>query len=369
MKLPKLEDLDVEGKRVLVRVDLDIKETQKSIISPSQKLSRVADKAQNDNFRLKAVIPTFRYLIEKKSKIIVIGHRGRPQSVQDASLSLRDLAPILSELLEKEVKFIGDISFGSIQSTIGPSNHAIIYLLENLRFDKREEGNNKKFAKELVSFADIYVNEAFAVSHRKHASVVEVPLQFKSKSKNSVAAGMRFREEIGNLSKVLDNPKKPIYMVISGIKEDKLSYLKHFKVFADKILIAGRLPEFLSDKDDMPVRMQNGKMAVAKLLPDKEDITVNSIERFEKEIKNAGTIVVSGPIGKFEDEGHRQGTERVFKAVADSKAFKVAGGGETQKAISLLGLNNKFDWISVGGGAMLEYLAHGTLPGIEALIN
>jgi len=108
---------------------------------------------------------------------------------------------------------------------------------------------------------------------------------------------------------------------------------------------------------------------VAKLIPDKEDITLNSIERFEEEVKDAGTIVVSGPLGRFEDEGHKQGTERVLKAVANSKAFKVAGGGETQKAIFSFGLEKKFDWISVGGGAMLEFLAHGTLPGIEALIN
>ena len=274
--------------------------------------------------------------------------------VYDRSESLVEFAARAMKLLEE---IINDSLSKDLRKDLDMN------IMENLRFNPGEEANDEDFAKHLAESADAYVNEAFAASHRKHASVVGIPKYLPH------AAGIRFREEVDNLSKVLDNPKKPIVVVISGNKEDKLSYLESFNKFADKILIAGRLPEFLFDKDDMQVRMQNGKVIVAKLLPDKEDITVNSIERFEEEIKNAGTIVVSGPIGRFEDKGHIQGTERIFKAVANSKAFKIAGGGETQKAISLLGLNNKFDWISVGGGAMLEYLAHGTLPGIEALIN
>jgi len=345
MKLPKLEDLGVEGKRVLVRADLDLK---------NEELKKQGNE-ESSNFRLQVLIPTLKYLIEKKAKIIVIGHKGRPGGKKVEDLSLGPVSKLLEELINKSLP-------KDLRKNLDMN------MMENLRFNPGEENNDKHYALHLAETADVYVNEAFAASHRKHASVVALPLQLKSK--NSVAVGMRFREEIGNLSKVLDNPKKPIIVVISGIKEDKLSYLEPFDKFADKILVGGRLPEKIGEMPNAKWPMLNDrKVAVAKLLPDKEDITIHSIEKFEREIEKAGTIVVSGPIGKFEEEGHMQGTERVFKAVANSSAFKVAGGGETQRAISLLGLEGKFDWISVGGGAMLEFLAHGTLPGIEALIN
>lgn len=332
MRLPKLEDLDVSEKKVLVRADLDVKE------------------AQDDDFRLKVIIPTLKYLVENKAKIIIIGHRGRPGGKKVDSLSLEPVSKLLEKLINESL----------------PENlrkDLDIHMMENLRFNPGEEKNDEHFSKHLAESGEIFINEAFAVSHRKHASIVGIPRSLPH------AAGMRFGEEISNLSKVFDNPKKPVVMVISGKKEDKLSYIESFGKFTDKILIAGRLPEYLTKEGDLPISMQNGKVVIAKLLPDKEDITVNSIERFEEEIRSAGTVVLSGPIGKFEDNGHEQGTERVFRAIADSSSFKVAGGGETQKAISELGLDSKFDWISVGGGAMLEYLAHGTLPGIEALLN
>jgi len=336
MKLPKLEDLDVGGKRVLVKADLDL---------PTRRQSE-----NKESFRLKALIPTLKYLIEKKAKIIVIGHRGRPGGKEVDSLSLEPVSKLLEKLINNSLS--KDLRKG-----------LDMHMMENLRFNPGEESNNEHYAKHLAESGDVYINEAFAASHRKHASVVGLPKYLPH------AAGFRFQEEIDNLSKVLDNPKKPVVMVISGKKEDKLSYLKSFDKLADKILLAGRLPEYFEDEKDLPVSMQKGKLVVAKLLPDKEDITLHSIERFEEEIQNAGTILLSGPIGKFEEDGHRQGTERVFNAVAESNAFKVAGGGETQKALSLLKLEDKFDWVSIGGGAMLEFLAHGTLPGIEALIN
>jgi phosphoglycerate kinase len=178
------------------------------------------------------------------------------------------------------------------------------------------------------------------------------------------AAGLRFHEEVRNLSMVFENPKRPVVMGISGVKDDKLSYIKDFLKVADKILIGGRLPEYIHDSSELH---KNPKVVVANLMADKEDITIHSVEKFEEEIGKAGTIVLSGPMGKFEEEGHRQGTKRVFEAVAFGQAFKVAGGGDTQSAIKMFGLNEKFDWISVGGGAMLTFLAKGTLPGIEAL--
>ncbi len=322
MELPKLADIELSGKRVLVRADLDF------------------DPTDTENLRLKILIPTLDYIKEKGGSIILIGHRGRPGGKVEESLSLRPFQEIFKKW-DAEV-------------------------LENLRFDPREETNDEGFAKELAAKGDIFVNEAFGASHRQHASIVALPLQFKSKSKNSVAVGLHFVKEVENLSKVLGDPRRPLVMIVSGYKDDKLTYIEDFKKFADKILIGGRLPDYIHD---VSAWRKDEKVVVANFIPDKEDITIHSIELFDKEIARAGTIVLSGPLGKFEEEGHRQGTQSVFKAVVDSSAFKVAGGGDTVSAINLFGLADKFDWVSVGGGAMLEFLAKGTLPGIEALLR
>ncbi len=311
LNLPKLTDLDVTGKRVIVRADLDIKAIDFS------------------DLRLQSLIPTLEFLKNKASKIIIIAHRGRPEGKKDEALSLRDF-----------------------QKFFEPYNAQVF---ENLRFDPHEENNDLDFAKHLASLGECYVNEAFAASHREHASIVSLPKLLPH------AAGLRFIEEVENLSKVFEEPTRPVIVIISGVKEDKVEMIKEIKDKVDKVLAAGRLPDYLGEdyKDE--------KVIVAKLNPDKEDITINSIEIFEKEIISAGTIVLAGVPGKYEDVGHNLGTERVFKAVVNSGSYKIAGGGDTEAALTLLGLKDKFNWISVGGGAMLEFLAKGTLPGLEAL--
>ena len=324
MKLPKLEDLDVSGKRVLVRVDLDYK--QEDI----------------GNKRQVALLPTLEYLADKTSKVILIGHRGRPGGKVDESLSLKSEGERLEVFLKTK--------WG--EERVAKLN---MFIMENLRFNPGEEVNDEHYTGHLAEEGDAYVNEAFGTSHRKHASIVGLPKLLPH------AAGLHFVKEVENLSRVLEKPKRPFIAIISGAKEDKLIYLDDLKKLVDKILIAGRLSEYVSNKVS--------RVLVADLKPDRQDITETSIEAFEKEIAKAGTIVLSGPVGKFEDEGARLGTERVLKAVAESSAFKVAGGGDTQRAISMFGLEDKFDWISVGGGSMLEFLAKGTLPGIQALLN
>jgi phosphoglycerate kinase len=353
--LPELKGLDVGGKSVMVRADLDLPANSPQTTDYSK------------NVRLMSLIPTLRHLHgHGAKKIILIGHRGRPKPVdsrqtsdfseEEKKLSLEPVSKVLEKMLTEE---LGEEEMKKLD----------MHVMENLRFNEGEEKNDEHFAEHLAEQADIYVNEAFAVSHRKHASVVKLPQIIKSRYRSlNVAVGLRFQEEIEQLSKIIDNPKTPVLAVISGVKEDKLSYVEPFLKFADKVLIAGRLPDYFDRSLKSEVRSPS--LVVARLLPDKEDITVHSVEKFENEIKSAGTIVVSGTVGKFEEEGHRQGTERVFKAVVENKsAFKVAGGGDTESAIQLLNLIDGFDWISVGGGSMLEFLAKGTLPGIEALIN
>jgi phosphoglycerate kinase len=332
MKLPRIDELDLKGKKVLVRADLDISEVDK------------------ENFRLECLLPTLKYLSEQNCSIIVIGHRGRPSEIPDGKtkeqvqeeLSLKSVSEALEALLKKRW---GEEKVKNLN----------MQMMENLRFNLGEEENDVSFTKHLAESGEVYINEAFAISHREHASIVGLPKFMPH------AAGFRFLEEVENLSKVFENPVRPVVAIISGIKKDKMDYIEPFKEFTDKILIAGRLPEFMPEDNADP------KLLIAKLLPDKEDITIHSIENFIDEIKKAKTIIVSGPIGKYEEEGHRMGTERVFYAVANSSAFKVAGGGDTISALNLLGLRDKFDWLSVGGGAMLEFLTKKTLPGIDVL--
>ncbi len=323
MNLPKLTDLDITGKRVLVRADLDID--------------------IGENYRLEAILPTLTYLSSKASKITIIGHLGRPQGKVVESLRIK---PVEEELR----KIAGGIEFE---------------VLENLRFNPGEENNDMSYAKELAEKGDVFVNEAFASSHRDSASITSLPTLLPH------AVGLRFEKEVENLSKVFENPERPVVLVVGGSKDDKVGYIKDLEGMVDKVLIGGRLPEYYGDMALESVRIKNDsdKTIIANLNQDKEDITLNSIEVFEKEIAKAKTIVLAGPMGRYEDEGHRQGTERIFKSVASTNAFKIVGGGDSLSVLSMYSLKDKFNWISVGGGAMLEFLSKKTLPGITALLH
>lgn len=318
MDLPKIANLDVAGKRVLLRLDLD------------------TEPEEND-FRIKSSEETLNYLKEKGAQIIIIAHKGRPEGKIDESLSLKPFQPIFDKW-GAEVK-------------------------ENLRFNPGEESNDENFTKEMASWGDVYINEAFASSHRQSASIVGLPKLLPH------AIGFRFAKEVENLSKVFDNPERPLLFIVGGSKKDKQDYIKSLEDLSDKILIGGRLPEYYGDLALESVRNkgEQDKLIIANLVQDKEDITLNSIEVFEKEISKAKMIVLAGPMGKYEEEGHGQGTERIFKAVAAANAFKIVGGGDSLSVLSIYKLEDKFDWVSVAGGAMLEFLAKKTLPGINAL--
>ncbi|HET7099468.1 MAG TPA: phosphoglycerate kinase [Patescibacteria group bacterium] len=334
MNLPKLESIDVTGKKVLLRLDLDTK-------------------PDPNDLRVKSSFETLDFLKEKgASEIIILAHRGRP----DGTIDKHNLDSEVGEKLSlKPFQPIFDKWGAKVE--------------ENLRFDPGEEGNDPEFAKKLASLGDVYVNDAFGSSHRAHASIVGLPKLLPH------AIGLHFEKEIENLSKVIDPSASsglhPSIVLISGIKKDKLEMIEPLSNIFDKVLVGGRLPEFLGDAALESVRLQGDdkKVIVGNLNMDKEDITLNTIERFEKEILKAKTIVVAGVLGKYEDPGHRQGTERIFKAVATSAAFKVVGGGDSLHVVSSLDLIQSFDWVSVGGGAMIEFLTKKTLPGIEALIR
>ncbi len=325
MKLPVLSDFDFQGKRVLVRVDLDVPIENGKVV---------------DDSRIVECLPTISYLLEHKAKVILLGHIGRPKGKIVEELKM---APVRQKLIE----LLGEKNFT---------------LLENLRFDPREEGNDLEFAKELAGLGDFYVNESFATSHRAHASIVGIPKFLPH------CAGLHFASEVENLSRVLESPKKPVIFVIGGAKpETKLPYIADFARIADKVLVGGTLVQSSKCK----VQNDNSKLKVivcADLTEDGFDINEDSIKKFVEIIKSAGTVVWNGPLGKYEGEEGQEGTRRVGEAVANSTAFKVVGGGDTIASLKKFNLIAKMDYISTAGGAMLEFLSKGSLPGIEALI-
>lgn len=332
MDISGIDDYDFSGKRVVLRGDLDVKVGTEVV----------------ENDRLRFLVDDVGKILDKgPAKIVLIGHRGRPprEGAGVLEFSLKPLKNYLSEKLGMEVGFVSGIE----------EAEGKVLLVENLRFFEGEEKNEEEFSKRISALGDLYVNDAFGSSHREHASIVGVPKFLPH------LAGPHFLEEVKNLGRVIDKPKKPVVFVVSGAKEGKLDYLDDIKKRADRVLVGGLLPTLL------PEDYKDEKVVLARLIADREDITINSAERFEEIIESAGTVVVSGPLGKFEEEGHRQGTKRVFEAVAKSGAFRVAGGGDTEAALELLDLKDGFDWVSTGGGAALHFLAKGTLPGIEAL--
>ena len=345
MNLPVLDGTDLVDRRVIVRCDFDFGESLSTGLG-----------------RIETVLPTIKRVVASAAQTILIGHRGRPENGEDPNLSLEPLVDFLGGQLTENLTFI---PYAYLDNLFNNGQTSKIVLVENLRFWPEESSANEELAAKFAQVADIYINEAFSISHRKHMSTFTLPKKMLAGGKKGYV-GLRFAKEVENLEKVLANPQRPVVVIFGGVKEDKLTNIEAVAEKADKVLIAGRLPEYVHDAS--PLR-KNDKFVVANLMPDREDITMHSIEAFEKEIALAKTIVLAGPPGKYEDEAHAQGTKRIFAAIAQSNAYKVAAGGDTEEAVATLSFTDAFDWISVGGGAALEFLAKGTLPGIEALLT
>lgn len=311
--------IDLANKKVLVRCDLDVPIENGKIL---------------ESYRLEAALPTLKYLQRSGAKVIIAGHMGKPDGKVDQKLSTEQLKSFFDQKL-------GLDSFE---------------LLENLRFDSREEANDEEFAKELAQLADIYVNESFATSHRNHASIVGIPKYLPH------FAGLRFEQEIENLSKVLNNPAKPLVAIIGGAKlESKKPVVSKFLEIADYVLLGQKLG--LDWKDEIPENLHLPIDAKDQIF----DIGPETINEYKKIIASAKTIIWAGPMGIFEEPAHEKGTKEIAQAIADAQAYKVAGGGNTVDAINRYHLGDKINFVSTGGSAMLEYLANETLPGLEAL--
>ena len=309
-----LKDFDVKNKRVLVRCDFNIPLDEKENIT--------------DDFRIKQTIPTIEYLLKNKAKVILMSHLAGNRHL--------------------------DVIWKRVKEYLKADTKEVVFL-DNLRLGKGEEENSDEFAKELARLGDIYINDAFGVCHREHASVVGIPKYLPS------GAGFLLEKEIKVLSNILENSEHPLVAIIGGNKiESKAKVIEQFLEKADHVLIGGKIAYNLnltSSKLHLPVDSKNGF-----------DIGPKTIKVFSEIIKKARTILWAGPLGKFEDPVYEQGTKQIAEEISkNDKAFKIAGGGDTIFALTKFKLRDKFDHISTGGGAMLQFLSGEELPGLKAL--
>jgi phosphoglycerate kinase len=343
MDIKSISDAKVQGKKVFVRLDFDVPIKNGDI---------------EDDSRLISGFETVKYLLEKEATVLAAGHIGRPDGV-DVKLSTEIVAKwFKKKLLTSRIQEV------EIEGLKAFKLNKNLFVLENLRFDKGEEENSAEFSQKLASTAQIYVNEAFGVSHRKHASVYGVAKLLPS------FAGYHLMREVKILSKALKNPKRPLTFIIGGAKiETKLPLISKMHRFADFVLVGGELAEqtkILAKEQHAQIKGQKAMLLVADLLQNTFDITLNSVKNFEQVIEKSETIVWNGPMG-FIEEGYGEATLELAKIIDKKKAYKIIGGGDTIGFLSDKKLLNNYDLVSMGGGAMLEFLSGDKLPGIEAL--
>jgi phosphoglycerate kinase len=399
MKKKTIKDLkenQLVGKRVLVRVDFNVPLNEELEIT-------------NDT-RIKAVLPTIKYLTSHQAKVILVSHLGRPKGKVVERLRLDPVAKRLSELLKQDVKKVNDCIGEEVEKITLNMQKGEIVLLENLRFHPEEEKNNPEFVRALANLADIFVNDAFGTAHRAHASTVGVAGMLPS------CAGFLMAREVEVLSNLLEDPERPFVVVLGGAKiSGKIEIVQNLLDIADRILIAGGMSytclaalghevgKSLLEEYDLRVVFKMLKEAEEKgnkiLLPIDLVVTIKEVSEkaanklvrvenipkdgigvdlgekslnvFEKEIKKAKTVFWNGPVGVFEIEKYAKGTNKIAKILADlqGKAVTIIGGGDSIAAIDKAGLAEKMTHISTGGGASLEFLGGKKLPGIEILPN
>lgn len=383
-----LKDADIKDKVVLLRVDFNV----------SMKDGKVTE-----DFRMRAVLPTIKYLLDSGvEKIVLVSHLGRPDGKMKLELSLQPVAARFAELIGEDVVFVPDAVGGGANDRIREAKSRLI-MLENLRFYKGEEVNNKIFADNLAALADIFVQEAFGVCHRAHASVTGVSKLLPA------YAGLLVEKEVEAFNHLLESPAKPFTALIGGAKiSTKITVIEKFLQLADRVCLGGALAntalkarglavgmslvedevlkninsiKFTNPRLHLPIDVKVAKDLYAKngfmvkaagnvdwheiildIGPDTQDMFANIIQSSE-------TVLWNGPMGYIENKQFAEGTRRIAQEVAKATAhaFTVVGGGDTYQVLEELGIMDKVSFVSTGGGAMLDYLANGTLPGIEVL--
>ncbi len=350
MDLPSIEKADIRSKRVLLRGDIDVPLARKRG-TENEGLSI------GDDTRLQAIWPGIDYLLNRGCHVTLCGHIGRPYGEVVPGLSTKTIANWLEN---RGGNTVGVAKPEKVNNFTGFRISQQLVVLENLRFDPREEANIESFVTELAALGQIYVNDAFASCERSHASITGVPKILPH------YAGMRLVKEVENLGGVTKNPKRPLVVILGGAKmETKIPLINRMGDVADRIIIAGKLLE--ECKPDMV--FPGNKQIFLELTTEKKDTTLESIDAVRGVLETAGTIVWNGPLGEVENYTYQVGTRRLAEIIANLGAFKVVGGGDTLGFLNKLGLTGRFDWASIGGGAMLKFLAGEELPGIRALLS
>ena len=391
MELRTVEAADVRGRRVLVRDDFNV---------PLDEDGRVTD-----DLRVRAAVPTLRWLVEQGARVICCSHLGRPKGERDDRYSLAPVVPVLSDHLGRAVRFVDDVAGEQAQAAARELADGEVLLLQNLRFEPGETDNDPEFAGRLAALAELYVDDAFGAAHRAHASVVGVAERLPA------YAGYLLAGEVRELSRLLEDPDRPFVAVLGGSKvSDKLAVLDSLLGRVDALVIGGgmcftflaaqglEVGDSLFEKDQVDAVRQLAARAEQEgkrlLLPtdvvvaddyaeDADSRTVpadgieagwrgldigpETAEAFAAEIARARTVFWNGPMGVFEWEQFAAGTRRVAEAVAASDAYTVVGGGDSAAAVAELGLADRIDHLSTGGGASLELLEGKTLPGVAAI--
>ena len=387
-----IQDIDVSGKRVLVRVDFNVPLAEDGTVS--------------DDKRIVAALPTIRYLLEHNAKVILCSHLGRPKGQVNPKYSLAPVGARLSELLpDTKIWFAEDTVGESAKTAIDDMKDGEIVLLENVRFYPEEEKNDPEFAKKLASLADIFVSDAFGTVHRAHASTAGVAAYLPA------VAGFLIGKELGVMGEALDNPKRPFVAILGGAKvADKIGVIKNLLGKCDSLIIGGGMAyTFLKAQgygigtsllDAESIDLAKDIMAEAKaknvnfllpidtvvatefdanaehkVVPSTEipdgwmgmDIGPKTAEMFKKTIVEAATVVWNGPMGVFEFPAFAEGTKKVAEACAECAGTTIIGGGDSASAVKKLGFADKMTHISTGGGASLEFLEGKTLPGVAVL--
>ncbi|GJM20321.1 MAG: phosphoglycerate kinase [Planctomycetota bacterium] len=390
MSWQRVDQLEVSGRTVLVRLDLNVPLESGSI---------------TDDLRIRAALPTLQSLVERGARVVAMSHLGRPKGVSD-ELRLAPVAARMSELLGRPVTALPETIGDTVQAHVSAMVDGDVALLENLRFDPGEKANDAAFADALASLGELYVNDAFGTAHRAHASVVGIPERL---GRANCAAGFLLGKELEAFGKVLNEPARPLVAVLGGAKvSDKLGVVSHLLDKVDALVIGGAMAyTFLQAKGggvgDSRVETEMldearsvidaaAKRGVDLLLPEDHvcaasfdsddaqavvgdipaglmglDIGPASAARYVDCVAKAGTVVWNGPMGVFEREAYAAGTLAVARAVANSSAYTVVGGGDSAAAVAKFGLASEVDHVSTGGGASLELLEGKQLPGLAAL--
>jgi phosphoglycerate kinase len=391
MAIRTIDQIELKGKRVFIRVDFNVPQDEKNNIT--------------DDTRILHSLPTIRFASDAGAKVILASHLGRPKGKRDPKFSLAPVAERLSKLIGKKVALAPDCIGAEVQTRIGEMKEREIVLLENLRFHPEEEKNEETFSMALASLCDVYVDDAFGAAHRAHASTEGMTRFVKT-----VAAGFLMTKEIDSLEKALLSPKKPYVAILGGAKvSDKIGVIQNLLDKVTTLLIGGGMAYTFLKGEGFQVGkslveegqigfslklLEKAKGKIQFLLPSDHiaaermdiqakretvkndkipsgwvclDIGPETVKTFSEEIKSAKTIVWNGPMGVFEMEPFSQGTFAIAKAIADSSAFSIVGGGDSVSAVNKAGVADKISHISTGGGASLEFLEGKKLPGIEAL--